>query len=104
MKVIESGRPEEAHASEAPAPYVQSEQLRFEVVGEAGSDQAESPQDNGVAPTQPAHSDHERETRITPGSKGTAVGYIRVSTEDQTQGYSLDAQRAEIERYCKRSG
>ena len=66
-----------------------------------GSNQAQSPQGNGVAPT---HPDHERETRITPGSKGTAVGYIRASTQDQTQGYSLDAQRAEIERYCERSG
>ena len=104
MKVIESGRPEEAHASEAPPPYVQSEQLRFEVAGEAGSNQTESPQDNGAVPTQPAHSDHNRAARITPGSKGTAVGYIRVSTEDQTQGYSLDAQRAEIKRYCEDNG
>lgn len=87
MKVIESGRPEEAHPSEASPPYAQSEQLRFEVAGEAGSNQAESPQDNGAAPTQPAHPDHDRAPRIEPGSRGTAVGYIRVSTEDQTQGY-----------------
>ena len=32
------------------------------------------------------------------------MGYIRVSTEDQTQGYSLDAQRTEIARYCERKG
>ena len=101
MKVIESGRPEEAHPSEASPPYAQSEQLRFEVAGEAGSNQAESPQDNGAAPTQPAHPDHDRAPRIEPGSRGTAVGYIRVSTEDQTQGYSLDAQRNQIRRYCE---
>ena len=105
MKVIEPERTiERARASETPRANAQSEQLRFEVVGEARSDQAESPQDNGVAPTQPAHADHQRTTPIKPGSKGTAVGYVRVSTEDQTQGYSLDAQRAEIERYCKREG
>ena len=27
-----------------------------------------------------------------------------MSTEDQTQGYSLDAQRTEIARYCERKG
>ena len=105
MSTIDSERTiEGARTPEAPRGYAQSEQLGLGGVGEADSNQAESPHDNGVAPTQPAHSDHEGETRITPGSKGTAVGYIRVSTEDQTQGYSLDAQRAEIERYCKREG
>ena len=41
---------------------------------------------------------------MTPGGTRTAVGYVRVSKEDQTQEYSLDAQRAEIERYCEREG
>jgi site-specific DNA recombinase len=31
-----------------------------------------------------------------------AVGYVRVSTEEQTEGHSLDAQRREIGRYCER--
>ncbi len=105
MSTIDSERTiEEARTPEAPREYTQSEQLRFEVVGETDSNQAESPQDNGVAPTQQSHSAHERQPRIAPGSRGTAVGYIRVSTEDQTQGYSLDAQRAEIERFCERNG
>ena len=33
-----------------------------------------------------------------------AVGYVRVSTEDQTDGHSLDAQRREIARHCERHG
>ena len=33
-----------------------------------------------------------------------AAGYVRVSTEDQAEGYSLDAQRREIARYCERHG
>jgi len=33
-----------------------------------------------------------------------AAGYVRVSTEDQAEGYSLDAQRREITRYCERQG
>ena len=33
-----------------------------------------------------------------------AVGYVRVSTEEQVDGRSLDAQRNEIERYCEREG
>ena len=33
-----------------------------------------------------------------------AAGYVRVSTEEQVDGHSLDAQRREIERYCERSG
>ncbi|MEZ4554827.1 MAG: recombinase family protein [Dehalococcoidia bacterium] len=31
-----------------------------------------------------------------------AVGYVRVSTEEQTEGHSLDAQRREIARHCER--
>jgi site-specific DNA recombinase len=30
-----------------------------------------------------------------------AVGYIRVSTQEQTEGYSLSAQQTAIEAYCK---
>jgi len=30
-----------------------------------------------------------------------AIGYIRVSTEDQVKGWSLEAQRDKIEMYCK---
>ena len=105
MKISDFERAiERAHAPEAPPADVQSEQLRFEAVGEAGSNQAQSPPGNGVAPTQPAHSDHERATRIAPGSRGTAVGYIRVSREDQTPGDSLATQRVEIDRYCERKG
>ena len=33
-----------------------------------------------------------------------AVAYIRVSTEDQVDNWSLGAQRAEIARYCERQG
>ena len=33
-----------------------------------------------------------------------AVGYIRVSDESQVEGYSLDAQRKEITRWCERHG
>ena len=33
-----------------------------------------------------------------------AVGYIRVSTEEQVDGHSLDAQRREIERHAERQG
>ncbi len=32
------------------------------------------------------------------------AGYIRVSDESQLEGYSLDAQRREIEKWCKRRG
>jgi DNA invertase Pin-like site-specific DNA recombinase len=32
------------------------------------------------------------------------VGYARVSDPSQTEGHSLDAQRAEIERWCVRNG
>jgi site-specific DNA recombinase len=32
------------------------------------------------------------------------AGYIRVSDPSQVEGHSLDAQRAEIERWCARSG
>lgn len=99
VNTIDSGWPEEARVSEALPLCVQSEQLRVD-----GVDEAESTEDNGAAPTQPAHPEHERAPRIAPGSEGTAVGYIRVSTEDQAQGYSLDAQRAVIEGYCERNG
>lgn len=30
-----------------------------------------------------------------------AVGYIRVSTQEQTEGFSLDNQKQDIEEYCK---
>lgn len=33
-----------------------------------------------------------------------AVGYVRVSSEEQVQGLSLDAQRREIARYCEQHG
>jgi site-specific DNA recombinase len=33
-----------------------------------------------------------------------AAAYIRVSDESQVQGYSLDAQRVEIARWCERNG
>ena len=33
-----------------------------------------------------------------------AAAYIRVSDESQVQGYSLDAQRIEIARWCERNG
>ena len=66
-------------------------------------DQTDSPADNKTVPTQLAHSGRQHATRTTP-KRGTAVGYIRVSTEDQTQGYSLDAQRAGIQEYCEKNG
>ena len=33
-----------------------------------------------------------------------AAGYVRVSTEEQVEGHSLDAQRREIARHCERLG
>ena len=33
-----------------------------------------------------------------------AAAYIRVSDESQVEGYSLEAQRAEITRWCQRRG
>ncbi len=33
-----------------------------------------------------------------------AVGYVRVSTEEQVDGHSLDAQRREIQRYAEQHG
>ena len=102
MKVIESGRTiEGAHAPGAPP--IDAQQLSFERAGAASVDQTDSPADNKTVPTQLAHSGRQRATRTTP-KRGTAVGYIRVSTEDQTQGYSLDAQRAGIQEYCERNG
>jgi site-specific DNA recombinase len=41
----------------------------------------------------------------TAQSKGNrVVGYIRVSDESQVDGYSLNAQRTEITRWCDRQG
>ena len=31
------------------------------------------------------------------------VGYLRVSTENQTEKYGLDVQRGAIEDYCKKN-
>ena len=103
MKVIDSERTiEGAHAPVAPP--LDAQQLNFDRAGEASVDQTDSPADNKAVPTQPARSERQRATRTTPKSRGTAVGYIRVSTEDQTHGYSLDAQRAGIQEYCERNG
>ena len=33
-----------------------------------------------------------------------AVGYLRVSSEEQVENHSLAAQRHEIERFCQRAG
>ena len=94
MSRIDSERTiERAHTSEAPPTYAQSGRVGFEGTCGAHADQAESLVDNEAAPT-----------RIAPGSRGTAVGYVRVSKEEETQGYSFDTQRAEIERYCEREG
>ena len=102
MKVIDSERTiEGAHAPGAPP--LDAQQLNFDRAGEASVDQTDSPADNKTVPTQLAHSGRQHATRTTP-KRGTAVGYIRVSTEDQTQGYSLDAQRAGIQEYCERNG
>ena len=38
------------------------------------------------------------------GTDKRAVGYIRVSDDSQIDGYSLDAQQEEIERWCQRKG
>ncbi len=38
------------------------------------------------------------------GRTERAVGYVRVSTEEQADGHSLDAQRREIARHCERHG
>ena len=37
-------------------------------------------------------------------TEGRVVGYVRVSLEDQVEGFSLPAQRREIQRYCDRKG
>ncbi|MEX1022411.1 MAG: recombinase family protein [Dehalococcoidia bacterium] len=37
-------------------------------------------------------------------SQQRAAAYVRVSTEEQTEGHSLDAQRHEIARHCERHG
>ena len=94
MSRIDSERTiERAHTSEAPPTYAQSGRVGFEGTCGARADHAESPVDNEAI-----------RTGMTPRDKRTAVGYIRVSMEDQTQEYSLDAQHAEIERYCEREG
>ena len=93
MKIIDSERREEARASKAPPAYVQSEQPRFEAVGEAGSNQAESLADDEAAPE-----------RTSPGRTKIAVGYALVSREDQTPADSLATQRVELDRYCERKG
>ena len=33
-----------------------------------------------------------------------AVGYIRVSSDEQVKNYSLDAQKQSIEQHCKEQG
>jgi DNA invertase Pin-like site-specific DNA recombinase len=38
------------------------------------------------------------------GSGLRAAAYIRVSTEEQTEGHSLDAQRRAIEQACRERG
>ena len=39
------------------------------------------------------------------GNSQTAIGYVRVSTEEQaTEGLSLEAQRAEVVAYCALHG
>ena len=88
-------------SSEPTPALAHREQLRFEGAYEITMDSAEAPESEALAepmgaPPRPSHP--------TPGSKGRAVGYVRVSTEDQTKGYSLDAQRAEIQRYCEQHG
>ena len=88
-------------SSEPTPALAHREQLRFEGAYEINMDSAEVPESEALAepmgaPPRPSHA--------TPGSKGRAVGYVRVSTADQTKGYSLDAQRAEIQRYCEQHG
>ena len=58
----------------------------FERAGEASVGQTDSPADNKAVPTQLARSERQRATRTTPKSRGTAVGYIRVSTEGPGPG------------------
>ena len=40
-----------------------------------------------------------RQSKPTQGTR--AVGYIRVSNDSQVDGFSLDAQRSDIERWCR---
>ena len=103
MKVIESGRTIEGTHAPGALPR-DAQQLSFERAGEASVDQTDSPADNKTVPTQLAHSGRQHATRTTPKSRGTAAGYIRVSTEDQTHGFSLDAQRAGVQEYCEKNG
>ena len=39
---------------------------------------------------------------LAPSGRMSVVGYVRVSTDDQVDNHSLDAQRREITRYCER--
>jgi site-specific DNA recombinase len=44
-------------------------------------------------------------THRTTNSNKTAIGYVRVSTQEQvTEGVSLDAQRDKLKAYCKFNG
>lgn len=44
-------------------------------------------------------------TQTTPGKNGMrVVGYVRVSSEEQVEGYSLDAQESAIKRYALERG
>ncbi len=46
-----------------------------------------------------------QESRSRASNGSTAIGYVRVSTEDQAQsGVSLEAQRHRIEAYCTAHG
>ena len=45
-----------------------------------------------------------KRSRAAQAKGNRAVGYIRVSDESQVDGYSLDAQRVEITRWCDRHG
>ena len=42
--------------------------------------------------------------KVKQGSTIRVIAYIRVSDESQVDGYSLDAQSKEIERWCERHG
>ena len=85
-------------SSEPTPALAHREQLRFVGAYAVSMDSAEAPESEALAEPMGARP---RPSHATPGSKGRAVGYVRVSTEDQTKGYSLDAQRAEIQRYCE---
>jgi DNA invertase Pin-like site-specific DNA recombinase len=47
----------------------------------------------------------DRQTTARPRYRSTrAVGYVRVSSEEQVEGYSLDAQQRAIQHYCDANG